>query len=231
MNAYHITSQENFEAIQRDGFIRPRTQKRKYGETGHGFKPDWIARDHQFVFFSPTDFYFSLVHTPEETYGFVYDAEYLILELGGLVGPDLLTKYDNLMHDCAQEIATQLGPKPIDESNFQAFLTEHQITDPKMIEHIRRDEASYYQDVLYGMLDADDSVSGVTAAQQLFEARVGDIQKRERTHGTAALALIQKQPSPDDFSPPLEILVPQPVPLSARLHNVIAGVEDTGGNS
>ena len=77
MKAYHFTSKENFDAIRRDGFIRPRTEKRKWGESGAGFSLDWHAQDNQFVFFSPDkDFYASLAG--EDQYGFIFDAVFLL---------------------------------------------------------------------------------------------------------------------------------------------------------
>ena len=214
MKAFHFTSQENFDAIRRDGFIRPRTEKRKWGEQGAGFQPDWIAQDNQFVFFSlDKAFYSSLVG--ENRCGFVFDAEFLILGCNALVGPDLLTKYDDLMHDCAKTVADTMPPKPIDEAGLKAFLEKHQITDPRMIASIRADEASHYQDILDGMLNEDESVSGAVAGLKLFHAKVGEIQAQYRVSGDAALDVLRSGTSP--IGTPLEILVPGPVSIDARL--------------
>ena len=227
IKACHITSKENFEAIQRDGFIRPRSQPRRFGEQGGGFAADWHAQDNQFVFFAPSkhsEFYQTLTDG-SDAYGFVFDAEFLILGLDAFVGPDLLTKYDSLMHECAQAVATELGDKPIDEEGLKAFLEKHEITDPRMIASIRKDESSYYQDVLDGMLDADDSVPGAMDGLTHFKAKVGDIQAKYRAKGEDALQVLRSGESP--IGTPMEILVPGPVPIEARLHCVHAGNADT----
>ena len=214
MEAYHFTSQENFDAIRRDGFIRPRTEKRKWGEQGAGFRPDWIAQDNQFIFFSPEKaFYASLAG--EDRYGFVFDAEFLILGCNAFVGPDLLTKYDDLMHDCAKTVADTMPPKPIDEEGLKAFLERHQITDERMIASIRADEASHYQDILDGMLNEDESVAGAVEGLKMFHAKVGAIQEQYRVSGDAALDSLRSGTSP--IGTPLEILVPVPVAIDARL--------------
>ena len=217
IKAYHYTSQENFDAIRRDGFIRPRTEKRKFGEQGAGFSTDWHAQDNQFVFFSPEKtFYASLVG--EDRYGFVFDAEFLILGLGSFVGPDLLTKYDDLMHECAKAVAKELGPKPIDEAGLQAFLEKHQIADEKMIASMRADEQSHYYNILYGMLDTDESVAGAVEGLTMFRAKVGAIQQEYRVSGDAALDLLRSGTSP--IGTPLEILVPSAVPINAQLGDI-----------
>ena len=116
MNAYHITSKANYHRILADGVLRPRSEKRQFGEQGGGFSADWIAEDTQFVFFSTSDFYFNLqLDGADDTFGFVFDAEFLILGCDGIVGPDLLTQYDTLLHKCAQAVATKMGTKEIDE--------------------------------------------------------------------------------------------------------------------
>ena len=224
IHASHITNKENFDAIRRDGYIRPRTEPRAFGEQGGGFSADWIAEDNQFVFFSPSDFYTTLTDG-SDAYGFVFDAEFLILGLDGLVGPDLLTKYDALMHECAEAIATQLGPKPIDETGLQAFLEKHAITDAAMIAHIRRDEASHSQDILNGMLDEDDTVPGAADGLKMFRERVGDIHRRERMTGEMAVSWLKASQNVT-LGTPFEILVPGPVPIEARLHCIIGGIEE-----
>ena len=223
VKAYHITSKENFDAIHRDGFIRPRTEKRRSGEQGSGFAADWHAQDNQFVFFSPSDFYQTLTDGTD-AYGFVYDAEYLIFGLSAFVGPDLLTKYDDLMHTCAQQVAEKLGPKPIDEVSLQAFLKQNEITDAGMIAAIRKDEGSYYQDVLNGMLNSDKSVTGAMDGLKMFREKVGEIQDKHRTTGEKALQIL-RNPVIAALGTPLEILVPVPVPIEARMHCIIAGKE------
>ena len=217
MNAYHITSKENFHAIQGDGYIRPRAEPRQYGEQGGGFAADWHAQDNQFVFFTPQvnrAFYQTLTYE-DEGYGFVFDAEFLILGLDGLAGPDLLTKYDDLMHDCAKTVAETMPPKPINEEGLKAFLEQHQITDMRMIASIRADEASHYQDILDGMLNADKSVAGAVEGLKMFHAKVGAIQEQYRVSGDVALDLLHSGTSP--IGTPLEILVPGPVAIDARL--------------
>ena len=226
MKAYHITSKRNFDAILCDGFIRPRSQPRKFGEQGGGFSADWHAQDNQYVFFAPSEhseFYRTLTDGTD-AYGFVYDAEFLILGMDALVGPDLLSAYDALQHECAKEIAEELGPKPIDEKGLTEFLIRHEITDPEMISQMRRDESSYYHDVLYAMMDEDSSVPGASDALRLFKDRVGAIQDRDRVTGEEALAFLRAAPVWN--LTPREILVPGQVSIEARLHCVIAGIEE-----
>ena len=227
MNAEHITNKENFQAIQRDGYIRPRSEPREFGEQGGCFAADWHAQDNQFVFFVPgrhSEFYRTLTYSyGSEVYGFVFDAEFLILGLKGRVGPDLMTKYDDLMHDCAQAVAAELGPKPIDEISLQEFLEKHEISVPQMIADMRKNEGSYYQEVLDGMLNADASVPGAMDGLKLFKEQVGEIQEKHRVSGEAALQLLRSGENP--IGTPLEILVPGPVPIHARLSCIVAGEE------
>ena len=226
MKAYHITSKANYEAILRDGFIRPRSQPRQWGEQGGGFSIDWHAEDNQYVFFAPSEaseFYLTLTDGTD-AYGFVYDAEFLVLKMNGLVGPDLMTRYDDLMHQCAQEIANSINPKPIDEEGLKAFIERHQISDPRMIENIRKEEASYYLDILNGMLDSDESVQGVKEGLNLFKEKVREIQTDFRMEGENGLMLLRAIPMWE--LKPYEILVPGPVPVDACLHHIIAGEED-----
>lgn len=215
MNAFHITNRENFDAIHRDGFIRPQCQTRQVGEYDIGFGGDWHSPDNQYVCFAPLDHaeYYMHVSDPSDCWGFVFDAEFLVLELNGLVGTDLSRVHWELMYECAEAIATQLGPKSIDEASLQAYLDQHQITDAEMIASIRKSEGSYYQDVLDGMLDADDSVLGAMDGLKMFNAKLGEIERENRSSGEEALALLRAEPIPIA----LEILVPCAVPINARL--------------
>ena len=192
IKAYHTTTKDVYEKIKADGYIRPRRRLREFGEHGYGFEPDWVAGDSEYVFFSIPDFYKNFgQHGEDETYGFVFDAEFLMLELGGLVGPDLLTQYDDLLHDCAMEISEKLPPKAIDTKGLNRFLETHEIVDEAMIESIKRDEASHYSDILEGMQDKDESVPGVAEALKLFQEKVGSIQVRDRMGGATGFSWLR----------------------------------------
>ena len=63
--------------------------------------------------------------TEEPSYGFVFDAHFLVSEHGALVGTDLMTEYDQLYHEIAREVAEQLGSKPIDNGHGNSMILQN----------------------------------------------------------------------------------------------------------
>ena len=231
LKAYHTTTRDVYEKIKVDGYIRPRRRLREFGEHGYGFKPDWIAGDAEYVFFSVADFYRNFGPDREdETYGFVFDAEFLMLKLGGLVGPDLLTQYDDLLHACALEISEKLPPKEIDTEGLNRFIETHEIVDEAMIEALKRDETSHYSDILEGMQDKDESLPGVPQALKLFQEKVGRIRTRDRMGGAAGFSWLRASfttipPIVSITDTKLEILVPSAVSINTSTGVIEQGKE------
>ena len=225
IKAYHTTDLKNFKAISRDGFIRPRGgQTDKQTLSGRGFKPDWVASDNQFVYFAIDDFYMNL--QPDGTdasYGFIFDAAHLIREFDARVGPDLMVKYDELMHEIAKEVDATLPKKDVDVKELQAFFDQHGIEDPGMQAAIRKDESENYYDLLYGMLDQDTAVPGVKEGLKRFSERIRAIQAEYRVSGDDALRVLETRENP--IGTPLEILVSVPVPISEAIGNITKGKE------
>ena len=181
-----------------------------------------MAQDNRFVCFTPgdADFYRSRM-SPEEHYGFVFDARWLIFEMDALAGIDLLTEYDARLHEIAERVAAELGPKPIDEDALAEFLATNEIDDPRRIALIRRDEASWKADILYALRDGDTSMKGVDRAMEMFVAEVQCLQQARRKKGMDAWNLLHEVQMP--FAPPLELLVPTPVPIAKAIGRIEEG--------
>ena len=218
IKAYHCTTKEAFEQIKLDSYLKPLRRLRELGEAGYGFKPDWVSGDTEYIFFSVSDFYMSLGEGGKDgTYGFIFDARQLIEEFHGIAGKDLVHAYDALLHKTAKEIDLTLKAKPVDEAGVKEFCERMMITDEKIIEAIRKDEASHYNDIIDGMLNRDETVQGVTAALRLYEKRVKVLRACNRFAGDEALALIR---NPDSL---IEILVKEHVPINIAIGEIIEG--------
>ena len=220
IRAYHMTTQEAFYQIKAEGYIKPLCRLRQSGEAGYGFKPDWVAGDTEYIFFSVSDFYMNLGHTGEdETFGFVFDAYDLVYDFGGIVGEDLVHEYDKLLHKTAKEIDLTLKAKPVDDAAVQEFCERMEISDPRIIESIQKDEASHYYDLLDGMLNRDESVPGVSAALQLFDKRAALLRACRRFAGDEGWQLLK------NASALMEILVKKEVPIAHAHSEIINGKE------
>lgn len=218
IKAYHTTTQATYAQIKADGYLKPRSRPREFGDTGYGFAPDWLAGDSEYLFFSVADLYRNFGGDgTDETYGFVFDAELLIHEFHGVVGPDLVHEYDRLLDKTAKEIDLTLKAKPVDDAAVQEFCERMEITDPRIIEAIKKDEASHYQDILEGMQARDESVPGVSAALRLFDKRAALLRASRRKIGDEALALLK------NASDRLEILVKREVPLTFAYAEIVSG--------
>ena len=194
---------------------------------------DWHAEDNEYVYFSPGNNDFYLMLQPDGTdgtYGFIFNAETLIREYNALVGPDLMTKYDELLHEVAKEIDARLPRKTVDEAALQAFFEQHAITDPNMQARMRQDEAENYYDVLYGMLDREMDVPGVREGLAAFKKRVKHLKAKYRVSGAAALARLRTDEnlrSEHPIGTPLEILVASAVPISIAVGQIRRGKEES----
>ena len=223
IKAYHTTTQATYAQIKADGYLKPRSRPRAFGEPGYGFAPDWLAGDSEYVFFSVTDRYRNFGRdSMDETFGFVFDAELLIHEFHGVVGPDLVHEYDRLLDKTAKEIDLTLKAKPVDDAAVQEFCERMEITDPRIIEAIQKDEASHYQDILDGMQARDESVPGVSAALRLFDKRAAILRACRQKVGDEALALLK------NAADGIEILVKQAVPLTFACAEIVSGQLEKG---
>ena len=208
----HITNFEHFNAINRIGYIIANDRQREFGMQGHSFGSDYLAGDRRYIFFSTGNAYRSI--TEEPSYGFVFDAHFLVSEHGALVGTDLMTEYDQLYHEIAREVAEQLGSKPmITDTELNDFAERHGITDRYVLDAIREDSMSAYQDVLIGMWNIDKTVEGAEAGIRLFQERVGDVQAKHRRAGNDAHKRLNAEESDPCLLISLELLVPRPLPI------------------
>lgn len=212
----HVTDFEHFRAISQIGYIVANDRQREYGMMGHSFGSDFLAGDRRYVFFSTGQGYRSLT---DEAWGFVFDAQYLVSAHNGIVGHDLMNAYDGVVHEVALEVAERLGEKPmITDAELKAFSERHGITDRNVLEAIRKDSQSHYQDILTAIWNIDESVAGGADAIKLYKERVREVQNRERVIGESAQNRLRAEQSDSDLLTCLEILIPQPLPIENAVY-------------
>ena len=85
-----------YRSIRAGGVLLPRTEEKPLGADGSLFDLDRLAGDNRYVFLSYGARYRDM-REPALCYGFLFDAERLIIERGALVGGDMLDHYENLL--------------------------------------------------------------------------------------------------------------------------------------
>lgn len=217
MKAYHTTKLESFEKIKQQGGIQPSGRERKANGGMHYL--DVHAKD-RFVFLS-SPYFVKRDGIIEKTYGFVYNAEDLILEYNALVGPDLLPEYIKLMHKCAKSFAKD--PCEDDKIGLVAYMENNGITEipPELFEYA--DENASYYDIWFGIRESDTNIPAVCDTIDLYENKVLSLQKEKRCPGAKALELLKQDPP--SCSLPWEILVEDSLPLKLAIGEIEKGEE------
>lgn len=199
MKAYHTTKLESFEKIRQQGIIQPSGREREVDGGMHYL--DVYAKD-GYVFLS-SPYFIKRDGIKEKTYGFVYNAEKLILEGNALVGVDLLPEYIKLMHECAKSIAEK--PKKGDEIGLAAYMENEGIMQmPQELFEYQDESASYY-DIWFGIRRNHTGIPAVCETIKVYKNEVLTLQREKRCKGPKALEVLKQDPP--SCSLPWEILV------------------------
>ena len=179
---------ERFAAIATAGALRPRTDEKPTGEDGSLFALDRLAGDNQYVFLSVGPRY-RLSRPAELTYGWAFDAEELVLA-GALVGPDMLSHYEDLMEACIAEAASALPPlDPISDEELAEFASIAG-DDPAMLAYVREQSVKRDDAIDMAIRCGDMDTPGAEEAVALFLSRVTALQAQWRKSGAEALAML-----------------------------------------
>lgn len=209
-----VAVRDRFAGICAGGVLAPRHHPKKAGDDGGVFDLDWLAGDGRFVFLSYGPRYRE-EREPSLCYGFLFDPVVLIMRHGALVGPDMLDKYDEILHRVAQQVDAGLPPLPViaddDVAAFMALMGED---DLALAAHIKQSSVSRYHDICRAVRDGDMSVEGAEEATRLFQTAARQAQSRLRMDGQAAV---------DALVPGMEILVSHCLPLDAIVGMIEAG--------
>lgn len=205
-----------FAAIRADGALRPYCAERPMGAHGNSFELDHLAGDSGYVFLSVGERYRRYAENGT-AYGFVFDAERLVLECGALVGPDMLHHYEDLMEQCVAEVAATLPPLPmISEEELAGFATLAG-DDPAMLAYVREQSVYRDSDIDMAIRLGDMDEPGATEAVALFQQRAPAMQAQWRKSGDEALAMLEEG---------MEVLVKGSLPLALAIGTIEGGYEN-----
>jgi len=202
-----------FAAIKADGVLRPYNAERPIGAHGNTSELDHLAGDSAYVFLSVGARYREYVE-PDTAYGFVFDAQQLILEHGAIVGMDMLEHYEDLMEQCIAEVAATLPPLPMITDDELADFAALAGDDPTMLDYVREQSVYRDSDIDMAIRCGDMTEPGAAEAVALFRQRVPALQAAHRCSGEAALAALRDR---------IEILVPSTLPLIYAIGTIEAG--------
>jgi hypothetical protein len=202
-----------YRAIRAGGVLLPRVEEKPLGADGSLFDLDRLAGDNRYIFLSYGARYRDL-REPALCYGFVFDAERLIVEHGALVGGDMLDYYESLLEQCIAEVAATLPPLPVISEEELADFAAMAGDDPAMLDYVREQSVRRDSDIDMAIRIGDMSEPGAAEAVALFQARVGALQAQHRASGAAALAALREG---------VEVLVPHQLPISDAVGFIEAG--------
>lgn len=205
-----------FAAIRTDGALRPYCAERPLGAHGNTFELDHMAGDTSYVFLSVGERYRRYAHH-STAYGFVFDAERLVLECGALVGPDMLEHYEALMEQCIAEVAATLPPLPMISEEELADFAALTGDDPAMLAYVREQSVHRDSDIDMAIRCGDMDEPGAAEAVELFRQRVPDLQAQWRKSGAEVLAMLEEG---------VEVLVKGNLPLALATAIVEGGYEN-----
>lgn len=202
-----------YRTISAGGVLLPRTEEKPLGADGSLFDLDRLAGDNRYVFLSYGARYRD-VREPALCYGFLFDADRLIIERGALVGGDMLDHYENLLEQCIAEVAAAVAPLPMISDAELADFAAIAGDDPAMLDYVRQESVHRDSDIDMAIRCGDMAEPGAMEAVALFQARVGAIQAQYRVGGAAALAALREG---------VEILVPNQLPICDAAGFIEAG--------
>lgn len=205
-----------FATIQADGALRPYCAERALGAHGNTFELDHLAGDSSYVFLSVGERYRRYAENGT-AYGFVFDAERLVLECGALVGPDMLQHYEDLMEQCIAEVAAALPLLPMISEEELAGFAEMAGDDPAMLAYVREQSVYRDSDIDMAVRCGDMDEPGAAEAVALFRQRVPALQAQWRRAGVEALAMLGDG---------MEVLVKGSLPLALATAIIEGGYEN-----
>lgn len=205
-----------FTAIQADGALRPYCAARAIGAHGNTFELDHLAGDSSYIFLSVGERYRRYAENGT-AYGFVFDAERLVLERGALVGPDMLQHYEDLMEQCIAEVAATLPPLPMISEEEIAGFAALAGDDPAMLAYVREQSVYRDSDIDMAVRCGDMDEPGAEEAVALFRQRVPALQAQWRKSGAEALAMLGDG---------MEVLVKGSLPLALSTAIIEGGYEN-----
>lgn len=205
-----------FAAIRADGALRPYCAERPLGAPGNTFELDHLAGDSDYVFLSVGERYRRYAENGT-AYGFVFDADRLVLECGALVGPDMLEHYEDLMEQCIAAVAATLPPLPMISEEELADFAALAGDDPAMLAYVREQSVCRDSDIDMAIRCGDMDEPGAAEAIALFRQRVPALQAQWRKSGAQALAMLREG---------MEVLVKGSLPLALATAIIEGGYEN-----
>ena len=202
-----------FATIQADGALRPYCAERPLGAHGNSFELDHLAGDSGYVFLSVGERYRRYAENGT-AFGFIFDAEQLVLGCGALVGPDMLHHYEDLMEQCIAEVAATLPPLPMISEEELAGFAALAGDDPAMLAYVREQSVYRDSDIDMAIRCGDMDEPGAAEAVALFKQRAPALQAQWRKSGTEALAILEEG---------MEVLVKGSLPLTMAINTIEGG--------
>lgn len=212
-------ARRRYEAIARADVLRPRGDAEPgLLDPGSAFDLDVLAGDGRYVFLSYGPRY-RAIRRPELVYGWLFDAEALV-RAGALVGPDLLSDYEEIADRIATEMAAELPPSaPATNEDVALFADLFGDDDPAMLAAVREMSADGYWDIIEALEHGQAGDPLADESRHRFRAAAAGLQGRRRVSGNEALARLRSE-SDTHF----EILFPGGLPLTMAVGRIEAGV-------
>jgi hypothetical protein len=202
---------ETYQRIRSNGFLRPASSLGN--RESRQFFGDVLAGDDQYVFLSLGRRYWNDQY-PTTNYGFIFDAERLLLDGAILRTHDLLSEYEELFDEAVSSIAPYRSP---DEWSAQELANLKAATADLNMEY------SGPNDAFYALQDAAKeqrfAYPGVREVLEQFRSQALQLQKRTQILGSSALDAALKEGETGNY----EILVPDRLLLSKTSKFIIAG--------
>ena len=236
---YHLTVYQNYEKIHLEGFITSRKENQDNVRQVAGALTKealQLLGDDKYSLFHPLGpgGELKLIHAlcgPElsakqyidfqasHVYGFVFDIEYLILELGAVISYPLMeTVYSGLMEDCVEAVLAKMPRKPCPEEKIKAYFIRNNITDVRVQHSLRRTWQTYYHEIRSDLFANHPTYQGSIIAREAFLERLPDVHKKHRFGGQKAIDMIieeyEKNTPVEQMGPKYEILIDKPVQIT-----------------
>lgn len=199
---------DSYQLIRATGYIIPSDSCRKTGAAGYNFGMDVIAGDHLNVFLSVGQPYGNL--TDEPLYLIQFDAHRLVDAHRAAVGPDLFTDYAQIIHEVIDQT------KSLANENDEELLRQMLVFSTRTAPINAKDcpEIAQYFGEEY---DPEQPIAhpAIAEAALMFRERATKLQEQKRVTGELAHKRLHER---KDSDPPLELLVPHPLPISCAVY-------------
>ena len=152
-------------------------------------------------------------------YGFVFDLEYLILELGAVISYPLIeTVYPALMEECVEAVLEEMPIKPCAEEKIKAYFERNNITDVRVQYELRRIWQTYYHEIRSDLFANHPTYQGSITAREMFLERLPEVHKKNRYGGQKAIDMLVEEyelnTPVEQMGPKFEILVDKEVQIT-----------------